>query len=48
VAGIFEMKDFNVYFPNILGLLSSIAQFALKLMYGDGKVIKGGEKMLPL
>ena len=48
VAGIWEMEDFNVYFPNILGLLSSIAQFALKLMYGDGKGIKGEEKMLPL
>lgn len=46
VVGVFDMKDFNIYFPNILGLLSSIAQFALKLMYGNGS--NPGAKTLPL
>ncbi len=46
--GIFEMKDFNVYFPNVLGLLSAIAQFILKLVYGDGAGGDRGEKLLPM
>ena len=37
VAGILDMKDFNIYAPNVLGLASSIAQLILKLMYGDGE-----------
>jgi len=37
VAGVGDMKDFNIYAPNILGLASSIAQLMLKLMYGDGE-----------
>lgn len=32
----FDMKDFNIYFPNFLGLLSSLAQFGLILFYGNG------------
>lgn len=36
VAGLFDMKDFNIYFPNILGLLATLAQFGLKLIYGNG------------
>lgn len=36
VTGIFEMKDFNIILPNFLGLLSAIAQFALKVFYGNG------------
>ena len=32
-----DIKDFNVYFPNLLGLMSSLAQFALILMYGSGR-----------
>jgi hypothetical protein len=41
VAGLFDLKDFNIYFPNILGLLSCIAQFALKIIYGNGHQING-------
>ena len=48
VMGIFELKDFNVYFPNVLGLLSAIAQFMLKLTYGDGPGGPGSEKLLPM
>ncbi len=32
----FDMKDFNIYFPNLLGLLSSLAQLALIALYGNG------------
>jgi solute carrier family 50 protein (sugar transporter) len=46
VTGIFEMKDFNIIFPNVLGLLSAIAQFALKVMYGNG--ITTSTTQLPL
>ena len=46
VAGLFRMKDFNVYFPNLLGLSFSLAQVALKLTYGDG--IKGHAAQLPM
>ena len=35
VAGVLDMKDFYVYFPNILGLLSSIAQLSLYFIYGN-------------
>lgn len=35
VAGIFQMKDMKVYFPNLLGLSFGIAQVVLKLIYGD-------------
>lgn len=37
VAGIFQMKDMKVYFPNILGLAFGLAQVALKLVFGDGR-----------
>lgn len=46
VAGLFRMKDFNIYFPNLLGLSFSIAQVALKLTYGDG--VKGRPAELPM
>ena len=36
VAGVFEMKDFNIYFPNMLGFASAAAQLALRMYYGDG------------
>jgi len=36
VAGLFQMKDVNVYFPNLLGLSFGLAQVALKLFFGDG------------
>lgn len=37
VAGIFQMKDIKVYFPNVLGLTFGMAQVALKLFYGDDR-----------
>jgi len=33
----FDMGDFNIYFPNLLGLLSSLAQLGLIILYGNGK-----------
>lgn len=41
VAGLFRMKDANIYVPNLLGLSFSLAQVALKLVYGDGDGSKG-------
>eukprot|EP00977_Amphora_coffeiformis_P000863 scaffold184_cov179-Amphora_coffeaeformis.AAC.22 len=47
VSGLFRIKDFNIYFPNLLGLSFSLAQLVLKLTYGDGT--KGhGVKPLPM
>lgn len=40
IAGLFEMKDFNIYAPNILGLFFCLAQVALKVTYGDGPANK--------
>jgi len=37
VAGLLEMKDFYIYFPNILGLASSVAQLSLRILYGEGR-----------
>lgn len=47
VAGLYKMKDVNVYFPNLVGLAFSLAQVALKLMYGDGsrRQLDGGGEL---
>ena len=45
VIGIFDMKDINIWLPNILGLSFSVIQVILKLVYGDGP---GGGKELPI
>jgi len=36
VAGLFEMKDFYVYFPNLLGFASAAVQLFLRIFYGSG------------
>lgn len=33
VAGYWQMKDFNIFFPNMLGIFSAAAQVALKIVY---------------
>lgn len=43
VAGLFEMKDFYVYFPNLLGFASGAVQLFLRILYGSGE-----SKALPL
>ena len=35
LAGIFQMKDIKIYFPNVLGLTFGLAQVILKLLYGN-------------
>lgn len=35
MTGWFTMKDFNIYFPNLLGLSCACAQLVLKGVYGD-------------
>ena len=35
VVGLFEMKDFMIYAPNLMGLGFSLIQVALKLVYND-------------
>mmetsp|Transcript_20546 Transcript_20546/g.30882 ORF Transcript_20546/g.30882 Transcript_20546/m.30882 type:complete len:231 (+) Transcript_20546:89-781(+) len=46
VSGIFEMNDYAIYVPNLLGLTFSLAQVALKLVYGNGRFGVGSD-MLP-
>jgi hypothetical protein len=36
VAGFKDFHDFNVYFPNSVGLGLGLTQAALKVMYGNG------------
>ena len=36
VFGLLESNDFNVYFPNMLGLLLALIQLLLRMIYGDG------------
>lgn len=36
IFGTFEVKDFNIYFPNILGLLLGLVQLGLLAVYGSG------------
>ena len=40
VSGWFDLKDVNIYVPNLLGLTFSLAQIALKIVYGDKKTVK--------
>ena len=37
VVGLFDMKDANIYAPNLLGLSFGLAQVALKLKFGSGE-----------
>lgn len=36
VVGVLDMKDINIWLPNILGLACGLLQIALKLWFGDG------------
>lgn len=36
VFGLLDMRDVNIYLPNLLGLAFGFAQVALKFLYGDG------------
>ena len=51
IFGVLEAKDFNIYFPNLLGLFLGIVQLAFLAIYGNGKSLspQGGLKIkLPL
>ena len=37
VTGLFDMKDANIYVPNLIGLAFGMAQVALKFIFGGGK-----------
>lgn len=48
IVGLFEMQDKNIYIPSMLGLVLSIVQVGLKIVYGNGPgrpatPIEGGE-----
>lgn len=40
VFGVFELNDFMVYFPNLLGLASAVAQLSLIAIFGNKKSAK--------
>jgi solute carrier family 50 protein (sugar transporter) len=48
VTGLFDLKDVNIYFPNLLGLGFGLAQVALKLRFSDGIKRAQESKMEPL
>uniref|UniRef100_A0A7S1ZF27 Sugar transporter SWEET1 n=1 Tax=Ditylum brightwellii TaxID=49249 RepID=A0A7S1ZF27_9STRA len=41
VMGVLDMNDFNVYFPNLVGLAAGLAQLVLKGLYGNRKSSDG-------
>lgn len=47
VAGLGEFKDFNIYFPNLLGLAFGLIQVGLKILfdYGSSHDIKSEDKI---
>ena len=46
VTGLFDMMDYAIYVPNLLGLSFGLLQVALKVVYGSGSTPKDGS--LPL
>lgn len=44
----FEMNDFNIYFPNLIGLSFGLAQLALKIIFGDEKPYGEANLELPM
>jgi len=47
VAGLGEFKDFNIYFPNLLGLAFGLIQVGLKILfdYGSSTAIKNEDQV---
>jgi len=47
VAGLGQFKDFNIYFPNLLGLAFGLIQVALKIIfdYGSSTMIKAEDQI---
>ena len=48
VLGWYDLQDFNIYFPNLLGLVFGITQVGLKLVFSNGSSVMkppGQEKL---
>ena len=43
IVGLLKLKDFNIYFPSLLGLSSALVQLFLKVIYDD---VKGESSLL--
>ena len=35
IVGVWKIRDFNIYFPNLLGLTCAVTQLVLKAVYGN-------------
>jgi FtsH-binding integral membrane protein len=46
ITGLFQMRDANIYVPNLIGLAFGVAQIVLKLIFGDAAPEKGMPQML--
>lgn len=47
VVGLWKMNDFNIYFPNLMGLCCAVAQLMLKGIYGNRATVGDKEDRLP-
>ena len=45
VAGLGEFRDFNIYFPNLLGLAFGLIQVALKIVFENGPTAKSEDQI---
>jgi solute carrier family 50 protein (sugar transporter) len=45
VAGLGEFRDFNIYFPNLLGLAFGLIQVALKIVFENGPSAKSEDQI---
>jgi len=48
VAGLGEFKDFNIYFPNLLGLAFGLIQVGLKILFDYGSSVGAKEDQMDL
>jgi len=46
ISGVFDYRDFNIYFPNLLGLVSAMTQSFLFILYGSA--LKESDIELPI
>eukprot|EP00804_Cyclotella_cryptica_P025372 CCRYP_012459-RB/>CCRYP_012459-RB protein AED:0.40 eAED:0.40 QI:0/0/0.5/1/0/0/2/1176/227 len=46
VVGIFQMRDFYIALPSVMGLCCAVAQLVLKAMYRDRVKVKGSSSIL--
>ena len=48
IGGVVVMKDFNIYFPNLMGLLCGVVQLIMILLYGRKTPSRSSDVELPL